>query len=156
MHAVDELITVRPLVMLLWTGGVDDSVFEKLMSEALESTTSGMKDFFGAAKQLISNRLGHPFRLANTFHKLSRLELELDQPGVHTSGLQKILNSALYHIKRDLKHKARIEVPGSYTLVGVCDEDNYLRPRQIYGMSFFVIQCRANLLITRFSLRSTF
>ncbi|QRW07360.1 RNA-dependent RNA polymerase [Ceratobasidium sp. AG-Ba] len=32
-----------------------------------------------------------------------------------------------------LKHKARIEVPNSYTLVGVCDEDRYLKAREIYA-----------------------
>lgn len=117
----------------MWTGGVESEVFEKLMSEVLESTISGMKTFRGAAKQLVLNRLGYPYRLAATFHKLSYLGLELDQPGVETTGLHKILNGSLHHIKLLLKHKARIPLQGCHTLVGVCDEDDYLLPRQIYG-----------------------
>ncbi|KAG8734164.1 hypothetical protein FRC11_010382 [Ceratobasidium sp. 423] len=123
----------RPLIVLLWSGGVEDKVFLDLMRDALAETTSGMATLGGAAQQLIANRLGAPFHLASIFKRLSRLELELDQPGVRTSGLHKILNATFFHIKRDLKHKARIKVPASYTLVGVCDEDDYLRPRQIYA-----------------------
>ncbi|KAJ1307617.1 hypothetical protein OPQ81_001714 [Rhizoctonia solani] len=123
----------RPLIVLLWSGGVEDEVFVDLMKDALAEINSGMATLDGVAKQLIANRLGAPFHLASTFNRLARLELSLDQPGVRTSGLHKILNATLFHIKRDLKHKARIKVPASYTLVGVCDEDEYLRPRQIYA-----------------------
>ncbi|KAG8694498.1 hypothetical protein FRC08_008450 [Ceratobasidium sp. 394] len=124
----------RPLIMLLWTNGVESEVFEKMMADTLESTISGMQTFAGVARLLINNRLGRSYRLANTFSKLSQLQLELDQPGVRTVGLHRLLNTSLYHIKAHLKHKARIPVPGSHTLVGVCDEDSYLKPRQIYGL----------------------
>ncbi|CAE6339507.1 unnamed protein product [Rhizoctonia solani] len=117
----------RPLVVLLWSGGVEDEVFVKLMKDNLAQTTSDMATLEGVARQLIANRLGAPFNLANTLHRLSRLKLRLEQPNVRTSGLHKLLNATLFHIKRDLKHKARIMVPNSYTLVGVCDEDDYLR-----------------------------
>ncbi|KAG8719642.1 hypothetical protein FRC09_010851 [Ceratobasidium sp. 395] len=123
----------RPLIMLLWTNGVDSSVFEKMMKQTLESTFAAMKTFAGVAKLLINNKLGRSFRLANTFAKLSLLKLEPDQAGVRTVALHRLLNTALYHIKILLKHKARIPVPGSHTLVGVCDEDDYLKPRQIYA-----------------------
>ncbi|KAG9102986.1 hypothetical protein FRC06_000562, partial [Ceratobasidium sp. 370] len=123
----------RPLIILMWTNGVDSSVFEDLMASTLESTVTGMKTLSGVAKLLVNHRLGHPFRLADTFNKLSRLSLELDQPGVRTAGLLKLMNASLYHIMVDLKHKARIPVPGGHTLVGVCDEENYLRPREIYA-----------------------
>ncbi|KAG8739905.1 hypothetical protein FRC10_005004 [Ceratobasidium sp. 414] len=123
----------RPLIMLLWTNGIESSVFEKMMANTLESTVSGMQTFAGVARLLINNRLGRSYRLANTFSKLSQLQLKLDQPGVRTVGLHRLLNTSLYHIKAGLKHKARIPVPDSYTLVGVCDEDNYLKPREIYA-----------------------
>ncbi|KAJ1305085.1 hypothetical protein OPQ81_000125 [Rhizoctonia solani] len=123
----------RPLVILLWSGGVEDEVFLNLMKENLDKTMSNMTTLDGVARLLIANRLGSPFHLASTFHRLSRLALKLDQPNVRTSGLHKLLNATLFQIKRDLKHKARIRVPDSYTLVGVCDENNYLRPRQIYA-----------------------
>ncbi|KAH7325213.1 RNA dependent RNA polymerase-domain-containing protein [Rhizoctonia solani] len=123
----------RPLIVLLWSGGVKDDVFVNLMKDELDKMNSEMATLGGAARQLVANRLGAPFNLANTFKRLSRLGLELDQPGVCTSGLHKILNATFFHVKRDLKYKARIRVPDSYTLVGVCDENNYLRPRQIYA-----------------------
>ncbi|KAG9099926.1 hypothetical protein FRC06_004696 [Ceratobasidium sp. 370] len=123
----------RPLIMLLWTNGVHSSVFEKMMADTLESTVSGMRTFTGVARLFIDNKLGRSFQVANTFSKLSQLQLELDQPGVLTVGLHRLMNTGLYHIKANLKHKARIPVPDSYTLVGVCDEDNYLKPRQIYA-----------------------
>lgn len=120
--------------MLLSTGGVETSAFRNILSEALDDAVSGLSTFTGASQLLRSSRLGRSFRLADTFEKLSSLGLELDQDGVRTAmGLGKILNSSLYHIKLGIKHKARIPVPGSYTLVGVCDEDRYLLPRQIYG-----------------------
>ncbi|CAE6411693.1 unnamed protein product [Rhizoctonia solani] len=123
----------RPLVVLLWSGGVEDKVFLNLMQRDLAEIASGMETLGGVAKQLIANRLGNPFHLANTFKRLSRLGLELDQPNLRTSGLHKMLNATLFHVKRNLKYKARIKVPNSYTLVGVCDEANYLRPRLIYA-----------------------
>lgn len=119
--------------MLMWTGGVESEIFEKLMSDVLENTISGMKTLNGAAEQLVFNRLGRPYRLAGTFRKLSQLGLELGQPGMETAGLRKILNASLHHIKILLKHKARIPLQGCHTLVGVCDEDDYLLPKQIYG-----------------------
>ncbi|KAG9119949.1 hypothetical protein FRC07_004787, partial [Ceratobasidium sp. 392] len=84
----------RPLIMLLWTNGVDSSVFEKMMTETLESTVSAMETFVGVARLLINNRLGRSYRLANTFAKLSQLKLELDQPGVRTVGLHRLMNTA--------------------------------------------------------------
>ncbi|KAF8604246.1 RdRP-domain-containing protein [Ceratobasidium sp. AG-I] len=124
----------RPLVMLLSTGGVEASAFRNILSEALDDAVSGLSTFTNASQQLRSKRLGRPFRLAETFDKLSNLGLELSQGGIRTAmGLEKILNSSLYHIKLGIKHKARIPVPGSYTLVGVCDEDKYLLPKQIYA-----------------------
>jgi hypothetical protein len=125
------------------------------MKENLAETTSGMATLGGVAKLLIANRLGVPFQLASTLNRLARLDLGLDQEGVRTSGLHKLLNATFFHIKRDLKHKARIKVPDSYTLVGVCDEDDYLRPRQIYGMSFFVTHL-GQIYFLSASLRSTF
>lgn len=123
----------RPLIMLMWTNGVESSVFEDMMQNTLKDAVEGLQTFEGAKGLLFRNRLGGAFHLSDTFHRLSKLKLELDQPGVRTKGLDKLLNGALYHIKVGLKHKARIPVPDSYTLVGVCDEDNYLRPREIYA-----------------------
>ncbi|KAF8753423.1 RNA-dependent RNA polymerase [Rhizoctonia solani] len=104
----------RPLVVLLWSGGVEDDVFLNLMKDNLAETMSGMTTLGG-------------------LRSYSLQIIELGQDGVRTSGLHKLLNATLFHIKRDLKHKSRIKVPDSYTLVGVCDEDDYLRPRQIYA-----------------------
>ncbi|QRW18035.1 RNA-dependent RNA polymerase [Rhizoctonia solani] len=132
-HDLSLEIARAPLVVLLWSGGVEDDVFLNLMKDNLAETMSGMTTLGGAAKLLIANRLGVPFQIASTLNRLSRLKIELGQDGVRTSGLHKLLNATLFHIKRDLKHKSRIKVPDSYTLVGVCDEDDYLRPRQIYA-----------------------
>ncbi|KAG8753682.1 hypothetical protein FRC12_011463 [Ceratobasidium sp. 428] len=123
----------RTLVMLMWTNGVESSVFENLMASALELTTTNMETFEGVAKLLVTHRLGNSFLLSSTFHNLARLQLGPDQPGVRTTGLHKLMNALLYRIKVSLKHKANIPVPGGHTLVGVCDEENYLRPREIYA-----------------------
>ncbi|QRW04034.1 RNA-dependent RNA polymerase [Ceratobasidium sp. AG-Ba] len=105
--------------MLMWTNGVESSVFEEMMERTLKETIDGMQSFEGAKKLLLRNRLGGAFRLSDTFDRLSRLQLEPNQAGVRTKGLDKLLNGALYHIKVGLKHKARIPVPESYTLVGL-------------------------------------
>ncbi|KAG9094141.1 hypothetical protein FRC07_011353, partial [Ceratobasidium sp. 392] len=59
--------------------------------------------------------------ILNRFAKLSCLGLELNQPGVQDVGLRKLLDAGSYHLKLGLKLKARIQVLGSYTLVGKFD-----------------------------------
>ncbi|QRW07361.1 RNA-dependent RNA polymerase [Ceratobasidium sp. AG-Ba] len=76
----------RPLVMLLVSNGVDPAVFEKLMEDTLNSITTAMQTFNGVRSILVSNRLGRPYRLGDTFGKLSSLGIELDQPGFDRSG----------------------------------------------------------------------
>lgn len=39
---------------------------------------------------------------------------------------------AVNHILRDLKFRARIPIPGAWTLVGVADIHRYLKPNQIF------------------------
>ncbi|QRW07366.1 RNA-dependent RNA polymerase [Ceratobasidium sp. AG-Ba] len=128
----DHCFLNRAGVMLLCTNGVDASVFENLMENALQTIDAAYNKLDGVKSIFTSNRLGGAFQISKHISNLSSLGLELNQRGVQSAGLRKLIETGIYCIKLGLKHRARIEVPNSYTLVGVCDEEFYLKPREIY------------------------
>jgi RNA-dependent RNA polymerase len=78
-----------------------------------------------------------------------------DDPSLWTS---KLIESSLQcvetYILRELKYRAHIAVPGSYTLLGVSDEWGCLREGEIYATVFnertgFVQSITGNVAITR-------
>ena len=82
--------------------------------------------------------LGRPF-------KLHRLLLYLIKGGLHyrdlfqdsrpvTKFFEKIGDTILVHLKRDVKYRARIPIPNSYTLVGVADVHGYLKPGEVFSV----------------------
>ncbi|TFY66895.1 hypothetical protein EVG20_g4194 [Dentipellis fragilis] len=120
----------RPLIMILEGLGVKYEVFERLQRDAVQGVKRSAESFANAARTLEQYGLGASFRLPSVLLGLSKLGLE---PSPGDDFYQRMLNFAIHHILRDLKHHARIPVPNGYTLVGVADIHGYLREGQIFA-----------------------
>ncbi|KAJ1311089.1 hypothetical protein OPQ81_009592 [Rhizoctonia solani] len=122
----------RPLIMLLDTGSkVPISAFLDLQRKAVKDTKAAMFTLQGAARTIETYGLGDSYKIPALLRRLDKLEAE---PGhLESLGLKTVLKDAETDILRDLKHHARIPVPGSWKLVGIADEFDYLEPRQVYA-----------------------
>ncbi|KAA1468672.1 RdRP-domain-containing protein [Dentipellis sp. KUC8613] len=120
----------RPLIMILEGLGVRYEVFECLQRDAVQGVKRSAESYANAARILEQYGLGASFRLPSVLLGLSKLGL---QPSSGDDFYQRMLNFAIHHILRDLKHHARIPVPNGYTLVGVADIHGYLREGQIFA-----------------------
>ncbi|KAG2360437.1 hypothetical protein BDR07DRAFT_146827 [Suillus spraguei] len=86
--------------------------------------------------------MGASFHLPSLFSNISSiLQLEIgntdNSPSLWKSKLiESTLCCAETHILRELKYRAHIAVPGSYTLLGVSDEWDCLREGEIYATVF--------------------
>ncbi|KAG8918661.1 hypothetical protein FRC02_002193 [Tulasnella sp. 418] len=127
----------RPLVMILETLGVRAEVFIKLQDDAVEEIEHATESIFRCARLLEMHGIGGAYRVTSV---LLNLKNKLNMDFVHQeasyilddSFLNQAIEFARNHILRVMKHKARIPVKGSYTLVGVIDEHNYLKPDEVF------------------------
>ncbi|CAE6521754.1 unnamed protein product [Rhizoctonia solani] len=135
----------RPLIMLLDTGSqVPTPAFLDLQRKAVKDTKAAMLTLSGAAGTLETYGLGDAYKVPSLLRRLEKLEAE---PGhIESLGLKTVLKGAETDILRDLKHHARIPIPGSWKLVGIADEFDYLEPRQIYEPleNTIVFSCRGD------------
>ncbi|CAE6449490.1 unnamed protein product [Rhizoctonia solani] len=122
----------RPLIMLLDTGSkVPISAFIDLQRKAVKDTQAAMLTLRSAARTLETYGHGDSYKVPSLLLRLDKLEAEPKH--IEPLGLKTVLKDAETDILRDLKHHARIPVPGSWKLVGIADEFDYLEPRQIYA-----------------------
>ncbi|KAJ8495683.1 hypothetical protein ONZ45_g12762 [Pleurotus djamor] len=129
----------RPLIVLLEHHGVNGNYIKQLQDLMVEEVTSILRGFDSAAAILTQNGLGTSFGLPSLLrhlHSILGIRHHLDLQ--HPSGLdhQLIFTSLHYaetHILREIKHRAHIRVPGSYTLIGVADEWDCLNEGEIYA-----------------------
>ncbi|KAI0033365.1 RNA-directed RNA polymerase 2 [Vararia minispora EC-137] len=120
----------RPLIMLLEGLGVRYEVFKRYQDAAIAEIKSSKASLLGVASLLERYGLGTSFHLPSLFNSLAKLGIH------HLHGdpfWERILDSAVNHILRDLKNHARIPVPESWVLVGVCDEHGVLEEGEIYA-----------------------
>jgi hypothetical protein len=148
----------RPLIMLLEHLGVKDETFIGLQNDAIHSVESTRTSFQEASKLFQQHGFGSSFRLPSLFNNIvKQLKVPDDSISPHTLQCDLITTSLAYaatHVLREIKFRARIAVPGSYTLIGVSDEWGCLREGEIYatiqdernGISEAV---RGRVLITR-------
>jgi len=120
----------RPLIMLLEGLGVPYDVFHSFQEKAVSETKSATATLTEAAHLLEKHGLGASFKLPSTMQSLAKLGLDsiYDDP-FYT----RLLKVGVYHILRDLKHHARIPIPGAWTLVGVADVHDYLKEGEIFA-----------------------
>jgi RNA dependent RNA polymerase. len=118
----------RPLIMILEGLGVNYDVFryyqERAVLEAQDSVTSLSK----AGRLLEAHGLGNSFRLTSVMLKLDKLGVDAPEDAFY----QRMMEFAVNHVLRDLKHRARIPIPGAWTLVGVADFHRFLRENEIF------------------------
>ncbi|ESK98362.1 hypothetical protein Moror_112 [Moniliophthora roreri MCA 2997] len=120
----------RPLIMLLEGLGVPYETFEKYQDKAVHEVQQATKNLVDAARMLETFGLGTSFRLTSVMLNLSRLGINnMDwDPFYH-----QMLQFAVHHVLRMLKNRARIPVPGCWTLVGVADVHGHLEEDEIFA-----------------------
>ncbi|KAJ7642305.1 RNA dependent RNA polymerase-domain-containing protein [Mycena rosella] len=128
----------RPLIALLEHHGTRGEVFMGLQKLAIDEVENIKGSLLQASKIFSQHGLGASFRLPSLFNNLFyQLKLEIgpwSNPDVFRHQLIKTaLAYATTHILREIKHRAHIPVPGSYTLIGVSDEWDCLAEGEIYA-----------------------
>ena len=124
--------------MILDHLGVEHEAIMSAQYQVLMEVSRACTIALGSLARIVEEYgLGRPF-------KFNRLLLRLIRGGLHyrdlfqdprpaTKFFERVGGAILMHLKRDVKHRARIPVPNSYTLVGVADVHEYLRPGQVFS-----------------------
>ncbi|KAG2109648.1 RdRP-domain-containing protein [Suillus discolor] len=131
----------RPLIVLMEFLGVDTSRIVDLQDDAITKAQSVRSSSLDASKVIQQHGLGASFHLPSLLRNLSIiLQLDVGDTEEETSQSRwtsELIESTLHcvetHILRELKYRAHIEVPGSYTLLGVSDEWGCLREGEVYA-----------------------
>lgn len=128
----------RPLILLLEHHGVPNSNLIALQDMAINEIQSILTSFSQASKLFSQHGLGASFRLPSLYKNiLTQLKLdvwtETRSEGLDHDLLKTCLVYATTYVLREIKHRARIPVPGSFTLIGVSDEWGCLREGEIYA-----------------------
>ena len=119
----------RPLIMVLEGLGVQYEVFKKYQDRAVREAERARKDFRRAGRLFESFGLGASFRLPSIMYHLHKLGVPMQKGDPFYKHL---MDFAINHVLRELKHHARIPIPG-YTLVGVADVHGWLRPKEVFA-----------------------
>ncbi|KAK0238673.1 RdRP-domain-containing protein [Armillaria nabsnona] len=128
----------RPMIALLEHHKVPHKSFTDLQDRAIDEVRQIKKSLDAAATTLTHHGLGASFRLESLFRNIARtLQVELSedldsQSGVHYGLLKTVIAYGVTHILREIKHRAHIRIPGSYTLIGVSDEWDCLEEGEVY------------------------
>jgi len=120
----------RPLIMLLEGLGVPYWVFKYHQDMAVEATKKATRSLKGAAALMENHGLGSVYKIPFILKSLEKLGI-VDLSGNDFYVRMRVL--AINHVLRDLKFRARIPIPGAWTLVGVADTHRYLKPNQIFA-----------------------
>lgn len=120
----------RPLIMVLEDLGVPYDVFADLQDAAVQDAQSSVESLEKSARLLETFGLGGSFRLTSIMLSLHKLGLG---PLRDDEFWQQMMDFAVNHVLRELKHHARIPVPEGWNIVGVADVHEYLQEGQIFG-----------------------
>jgi hypothetical protein len=131
----------RPLIALLEHLGVAAQHILELQEQAIRQVQTSRSSLETGSALLQQHGLGAPFRLPSLFRNiftLLHLDISLDSDQrsdgiINHELIRECLRSAAAHVLREIKYRARIPVPGSYTLLGVSDEADCLQENQIYA-----------------------
>ena len=118
----------RPLIMVLEGLGVEYQVFKRHQDAAVRTAQDSRKDFKRAGKLFESFGLGASFRLPSIMFHLHKLGVRMQKDPFY----QHMMDFAINHALRDLKHHARIPISG-HTLVGVADVHGWLEPDEVFA-----------------------
>ena len=126
----------RPLIMLLEHLGVEPKVIKDLQSASIREVETIRTSLSQATKVFLQHSLGASYHLPSLFSNIPKyLELDIsDRPdSLHHHLMEEALYCAATHALREIKHRAHILVPGSYTLLGVSDEYDCLAEGEIFA-----------------------
>lgn len=123
----------RPLIKILEDLGVSSRAFTSLQSQAVGTVEASRTSLTSAATLLERTGLGVAPHLPVTLHRLQRVLGAEHSPTSLDPFLAACIDLAVMDALRSLKFKARIPLPGSWTLVGVADEDRYLKEGEVYA-----------------------
>jgi RNA-dependent RNA polymerase len=120
----------RPLIMLLEGLGVPYRVFEAYQNTAVKDAEDAIESLVRTARLLEGHGLGTSFRLPSV---LLNIQQKLGVTRIQDPFYRRMQEFAIHHVLREMKHKARIPIPGGFILVGVADIHGYLGPRDIFA-----------------------
>ncbi|EPQ61109.1 RdRP-domain-containing protein [Gloeophyllum trabeum ATCC 11539] len=128
----------RPMIVLMEYHGVDEGYIFRLQERAIADVHSIFASFERASYLFQSHGLGASFGLPSLF---KHLDAQLDIVPYSLSTLHGLKHQLLdiclcygaTHVLREIKHRARIPVPGSVTLIGVSDEWDCLAENEIFA-----------------------
>ncbi|KAI5995827.1 RNA dependent RNA polymerase-domain-containing protein [Pisolithus orientalis] len=116
----------RPLITVLEDRGAPRQAFLDLQNNAVADARRAHESAAMFSGLLEKHRLCKDFWLTDTLRRLNALGLELNpnrmQRPLDTPFLSRIRSSAINHVLRGIKYRARIPIPESYMLPGVADE----------------------------------
>lgn len=140
----------RPLIMLLEGLEVPYETFEYFQEKAVDDVHLASQSLNKAAKLLEIHGLGSAYRLPSLMLNLHRLKLN----HLPDTFYQDIIKYSVHDVLRSLKNKARIPIPGGWTLVGVADIHKFLKEGEIFACikpvdSSKVIYLQGPILISR-------
>ncbi|KAH8117020.1 RNA dependent RNA polymerase-domain-containing protein [Phellopilus nigrolimitatus] len=125
-HSPGTMYLNRPLIMLLEDLGVKKEAFLDLLEKAVADIKMARNSSEKFVSILKKHGLGSDFGLSATLLKLLSygLGLKNQDPSrmLNSSFLNELVSCALSSVLRDIKHRCRLPVPKSWTLVGVADE----------------------------------
>jgi RNA-dependent RNA polymerase len=128
----------RPLIVLLeYLGASNDRIME-LQDRSIDEAQSMRHSFLNASKVLQQHGLGTSFHLPSLLRNMStilnlKIYGETDEDSLYNDLIANTLHCAETHILRELKYRAHIAVPGSFTLLGVSDEWDCLDEGEIFA-----------------------
>ncbi|KAE9396411.1 RdRP-domain-containing protein [Gymnopus androsaceus JB14] len=117
----------RPLIVLYEGIGVPYETFKYYQDLAVEAACQAVQRLDSAGQFFQIQGIGGSFRLPTVMATLSRM----GYVKLKDQFLDRILELGKKHVLRDLKHRARIPVPGAYNLVGIADVHQELGPNEI-------------------------
>jgi RNA-dependent RNA polymerase len=118
----------RALVMILEDLGVHSRVFLELQEDAIADAFCVDNSIAEFRRVLGGNGLGKEFRLSFILKRLENISNEMNLSMFNQNRLvssafwSRLRSVAKNSVLRDIKHGARIRIPGSWKLVGVADE----------------------------------
>jgi RNA-dependent RNA polymerase len=111
------------------SAGIPYETFLYFQEIAVEDAQESAKSLGRAARLLETHGLGASFRLPSLILGLEKLGVDQwDNPFYH-----QMMEYAVHHVLRELKHRARIPIPGAWTLVGVADVHQFLEDGEIFA-----------------------
>ncbi|EJT98377.1 RdRP-domain-containing protein [Dacryopinax primogenitus] len=128
----------RPFIMLLESRGVHADVFLTLQRNAVKAVEDSKSSLIRASIMTETYGLGGTFwirLILRNIHDILGLDFEAGQ-GLTTfydPFLKHIIDVGKANALREIRFRARIPVPNSWTLIGVADEHDVLGKNEIYA-----------------------